>query len=125
MIDGLLTMSWISRTIRDENPVKVVSDLVDGEVVWEDSGTCTTANQASQDILLDTTVDNSDVHVSILRADVERCFGAASYSSPIVILAKDDPTSRRYVTIARVSTPEIAGTPSRAHQSLKLSTAVQ
>src|SRR5271156_4441553 len=50
---------------------------------------------------------------------------SASYSSPTVILASDEPCSRRYVTIALVSTPDIAGTPSLAHHSLKLSTAVQ
>ena len=86
---------------------------------------------------------------------------SSSYSSPIVIFARVLPCSRRYVTIARVSTPEIAGyigsqplslfiffflillecgsrggsryqvkgmqhtTPSRAHHSERLSTAVQ
>ena len=34
---------------------------------------------------------------------------SSSYSSPIVIFARVLPCSRRYVTIARVSTPEIAG----------------
>ena len=34
---------------------------------------------------------------------------SSSYSSPIVILARVLPCSRRYVTIARVSTPVMAG----------------
>jgi hypothetical protein len=46
MVDSLLAVSWVARTVGDENTVEVVGDLVDGEIVREDSNACTTANQA-------------------------------------------------------------------------------
>ena len=33
VVDGLLAVSWVTRAIRDENTVEVVSNLVDGEIV--------------------------------------------------------------------------------------------
>lgn len=41
----------------------------------------------------------------------------------MVSLAREEPCSRKYVTISRVSTPDMAGTPSLAHHSDRLSTA--
>ena len=78
VVDGLLAMSWVTRSVGDENTVEVMSDLVDGEIIWEDGDACTTANQTSQDVLLDTAIDDSYVHVTVLGADVEWSLGTNS-----------------------------------------------
>ena len=71
MVDGLLAVSWITWSIGKENTVEVVSHLVDWEVVWEHGNTGTAADQASQDVLLNTAVDHGYVHITIVGADVE------------------------------------------------------
>jgi hypothetical protein len=76
MVDGLLAVSGVTWSVGDENTVEVMSNLVDGEIIWEDSGTGTTADQTPQDVLLDTAVDNCNVHISMLRVNVERSLGA-------------------------------------------------
>ena len=58
VVDSFLAVSWIAGAIGDENTIEVMGNLVDWEIVWEDSGACTTSNQASQDVLLDTAVDH-------------------------------------------------------------------
>jgi hypothetical protein len=78
VVDGVLTMSWVAGAVGDEDAVKVVSHFVDGEVIGKDCDTCSSADQASQDVLFDTAVDDSNVHVSALGADVEWSLGADS-----------------------------------------------
>ena len=76
VIDCFLAMCWVTGTVRDEDAVEVVGDFVDWEVIWEDCGARTSADQASQDVLLDTAVDDCHVHISVLGADVEWSLGA-------------------------------------------------
>jgi hypothetical protein len=76
VVNGLLAMGWVTRSIGDEDTIEVMSDLVNREVVWEDSSTGSTTNQASQDVLLNTAIDDSNVHIAIVGADMERRLGA-------------------------------------------------
>lgn len=76
VIDCFLAMCWVTGTVRDEDAVEVVGDFVDWEVIWEDCGARSSADQASQDVLLDTAVDDCHVHISVLGADVEWSLGA-------------------------------------------------
>lgn len=73
VVDSLLAVSWVSRAVGNENTIKVVGDLVDRIVVREASDRCTTGNEGAEDVLLDTTIDESHVHVTNGRADMERC----------------------------------------------------
>lgn len=75
VVDGLLAMGWVTRAIRDEYTIEVVGYLVDGEIIWEDRNTGTTTDQASQNVLLDTAIDDSDMHITIVGADVEWSLG--------------------------------------------------
>ena len=61
VIDSVLTMSWITRPIGDEDAVEVVCNLVNGIVEGEDCDAGAATDEASKDILLDTTVDDSHV----------------------------------------------------------------
>jgi hypothetical protein len=72
---GLCAVSWVTRAVGDEDTIKVVSDLVDGVVVREAGNAGSTRDKAAKDVLLDTTVDQGNVHVAKRRADVERCLG--------------------------------------------------
>jgi hypothetical protein len=76
MVDCFLAMGWVTRAVRDENAVEVVGDFVDGEIVGEDSDACSAADQAAKNVLLDTTVDDCYVHVSVHGTDVEWSLGA-------------------------------------------------
>ena len=89
VVDGLLAVSWVTRAVGDENTVEMVSDFVDGEIVGEDSDACTTADQASQDVLLDTAIDDCYVHISVLGADVERSLGA-DFLNQVDLLGVDE-----------------------------------
>jgi hypothetical protein len=61
IVDGSLAMGRVTRTVGDEDTIEVLRDLVDGVVIGEDCDGSTSANQAAKDVLLDTTVDQSDV----------------------------------------------------------------
>lgn len=76
VVDGVLAVSWVTGTVGDEDTIEVVSNLVDRVVVGERSDAGATANKATKDVLLDTTVDQSDVHVAEVRADMEGLLGA-------------------------------------------------
>ena len=76
VIDRVLTMCRISRPIGEENAIKMVRNLVDGVVIREGSDTRATADQTSQDVFLDTAIDDCYVHVSKPRVDMEWCLGA-------------------------------------------------
>ena len=108
MVDCFLAMSWVTRSVGDEDTVKVVGDLVDGEIVWEDSDTCSTTNQASKNVLLDTAIYDCYVHVSVHGTDVERSLGADFLDQVdllgvdesfiligIIFLSNSDPSQRR------------------------------
>lgn len=76
VVDGILAVSRVTGTVRDENTIKVVGNLVDGEVVGEHGDTGATANQATQNVLLHTTVDDSHVALRVRSANVEGSLGA-------------------------------------------------
>lgn len=76
VVGGLLAVSWVTGAVGDENTVEVVGDLVDGVVEGEHCDAGATADQTTQNVLLDTTVDDSDVALRIGRAHVERSLGA-------------------------------------------------
>jgi len=76
VIHGFLTMRWIPRSIGDEDAVEMVSNFVDWVVVWECSDACTAADEATEDVLLDTAVNDSDVIIPEAGVDMEGCLGA-------------------------------------------------
>lgn len=61
MIDSVLTVSWISRPVGDEDTIKVMSHLVNRIVERETSNACASIDQTTKDVLFHTTVDNSNV----------------------------------------------------------------
>lgn len=65
MVDSLLAMSRVTGAVGDEDTVEVVGDLVDGEVVGENSDTGSPADQAAKDVLLHTAVDDRHVQVTV------------------------------------------------------------
>ena len=75
MVDCILAMGWVTGTVGDEDSVEVVGDFVDGVIVREGGDAGTAADKASQDVFLDSTVDDSHMEVSG-GTDVERRFGA-------------------------------------------------
>lgn len=74
--NGVLAVGGVTRAVGDEDTIEVVGHLVDGVVEGEDGDTRATANQAPQDILFHTAVDDSDVRGGISSTDVERLLGA-------------------------------------------------
>lgn len=76
VVCGLLAVGGVTGAVGDENTVKVVSHLVDGVVVGEDGDTGATADQTTQDVLLDTTVDHGNMALGVTGTDVERRLGA-------------------------------------------------
>lgn len=75
VVDGGRAVSGVTWTVRDEDTVEVVGDLVDGVVEGEASDAGTAGDEAAKDVLLDTAVDQSNVHVTERRADVEGSLG--------------------------------------------------
>jgi hypothetical protein len=65
----------VTGAVGDEDAIEVVCDLVDGVVEGEAGDTGTSGNEASKDVLLNATVDQSDVHVAKGRANVEGSLG--------------------------------------------------
>ncbi len=70
---GLLAMGWIAWSVRDENSVKVMGNFVNWIVAWETSNAAPAADKAPENVFLHAAVDKSNVHVTVARADVERC----------------------------------------------------
>lgn len=108
VVDGLLAVDWVAGPVGDEDTVKVVGNLVDWVVVREDGERSTTADQAAEDVLLDTTVDQSNVEVSIGRLNHEGSLGADALDQVdlarvdkafvligIVLVANGDPSEGR------------------------------
>lgn len=61
MIDSVLTVSWISGSVGDEDTIKVVSHLVNRIVEGKTSNACASTDQTTKDVLFHTTIDNSNV----------------------------------------------------------------
>lgn len=78
VVDGLLAMGWVTRAIGDEYTIKVVSNLVDWVVVWEASDGGTTADDTAKDVLLHTAINQSNVEITNIGADMEWSFGRDS-----------------------------------------------
>ncbi len=76
MVDGVLTVGGIARPVGDKDTVEVVSDLMDGVVVWKACHRSPAADETAEDILFDAAVDDGDVGVARAGADVEGRFGA-------------------------------------------------
>lgn len=68
-------MSWVTRAVGDEDSVEVMCDLVDGVVKGEAGDAGTSRDKAAKDVLLDTAVDQRNVHVAERRAHVEWSLG--------------------------------------------------
>lgn len=76
VIGGRLAMGWVTGAVGNEYTVEVVGDLVDRVVEWEHSDTGSTVDETTENVLLDTTVDDSNVELGITVAHVERRLGA-------------------------------------------------
>lgn len=79
VVHGRLTMGRVTRAVRDEDAVVIGSNLLDLEIVWEDSNTCPAADKASENVLLHATIDQGNVVLRVDRFHVERSFGADSF----------------------------------------------
>lgn len=76
VVDGVLAVSWVTGAVRDEDAVEVSSDLVDREIVWQYCNSRSSANQATEDVLLDTAVDQSHMKGGVGSGDDERSLRA-------------------------------------------------
>lgn len=76
VVDCVHAVSWVTRAVRDEDAVDLAGDLVDRVVVWQDRDCGSSANQATQDVLLDTTIDQGDVEGRVGCRDNEGSLGA-------------------------------------------------
>jgi len=76
VVDGILAVGWVTGTVGDEDTIEVVGNLVDGVIEGEDGDTRATADQAAENVLLDATVNNSNVRVRVASGNVERLLGA-------------------------------------------------
>ena len=76
VVNSLLAVSWVTRSVGDEDTIVVLGDLMDGVVVGEDGDGSATADKASKDVLLDATVQESNVECSAGGLDHEGSLGA-------------------------------------------------
>lgn len=108
VVDGLLAVDWVTGAVGNKDTVKVLGDLVDRVVVGEDGERGASADQAAEDVLLDTAVDESDVKVSAGRLNHEGSLGADALDQvdlarvdealvliSIVLVANGDPSEGR------------------------------
>ena len=58
-----------------EDSVKMMSDFMDRVVEWKASDTAPTANQASENVLLHATIDDSNMQITVAGANVKWSFG--------------------------------------------------
>lgn len=75
VVHGVGAVGGIAGAVGDEDPVEVVRDLVDGEVVGEDGDGGAAGDEGAQDVLLDAAVDDGYVHVAVRGGDVEGRLG--------------------------------------------------
>ena len=71
-----LAVRWVSRAIGDKDTIVVIGHLLNLEIIREDRNTGSTADQASENVLLDTTINQSDVVLGVVRLDNEGGFRA-------------------------------------------------
>lgn len=76
MVDSLLAMGWVTGSIGDEYSIEVVGYLVNRVVKREYRNASSTVDQATEDVLLDTAVDHSNVTLGVRSTDVERSLSA-------------------------------------------------
>lgn len=76
VVNCVLAMRRITRSIGDENSVEMVGDLMDRIVVGEAGDRSAAANEASQNVFFDAAINDSDVGVASTRADMEGGLGA-------------------------------------------------
>lgn len=75
VVARLAAVGWVTRSVGDEDTVKVVRSLVDGVVPWQAGHAGTAAHNRTDDVLLDATVDESNVRIAFGRRYVEWCLG--------------------------------------------------
>jgi len=76
VVDSVLAVGGVTGAVGDEDTVEVVGNLVDRVVEGEDCDASAATNQAAQDVLLHTAIDDSDVGGGVRSADVEGLLGA-------------------------------------------------
>lgn len=76
VVDGVLAVSWVTRAVGDEDSVEVGRNLVDWEVVRKHRHGRSSADQTSKNVLLDSTVEQSNVEGRVGGGDNERSLGA-------------------------------------------------
>src|SRR5436190_23728237 len=88
VVDRLLAMGWVTRTIGDENPIQMMGNLVDRIVEGECRDACPSTDETPKDVLLNPAVDNSDMCIGAGGADMERSF-CADFSDKIDLFGVD------------------------------------
>lgn len=76
VVNGLVAVGRVTGAVGDEDTIKVVGNLVDRVVVREHGNRGPAADEAAQDVLLDTAVEQSDVEGGIGVRNDERRLGA-------------------------------------------------
>lgn len=76
VVNGVLAVGRVTRAVRDEDAVKVRSDLVDGEIIRQHRHGCSAADKAAQNVLLHAAVDQGNVEGRVGRRHDERSLGA-------------------------------------------------
>lgn len=71
-------MGWVTRSIGDEDPIEMMSNLMDRIVIWKNSNAGTSTHQAAKNIFLDTAVDDSNMKISLTRTNMKWSLGADS-----------------------------------------------
>ncbi|KAH3662446.1 hypothetical protein OGAPHI_005698 [Ogataea philodendri] len=72
---GSRAVSRVSRSVRDENSVELVGNVLHRVVIRQNGDGCSTRHQRPQDIFLDTAIKNSNMVFSVRRRNMERSFG--------------------------------------------------
>lgn len=75
IVNGRLAVGWVARAVGDKYAIEMVSNFMDRVVKGESGYACTAGNEASEDVLLDAAVDQSNMHVSEGGAHMKWSFG--------------------------------------------------
>jgi len=76
VVHGGVAVSWVSWPVGNEDTIKVMSNPVDGIIEGEASDAGSSGDKAAENVLLDSTIDKSNVHVPERGANMERGLGA-------------------------------------------------
>jgi hypothetical protein len=76
VVSGVLAVGGVTGAVGNEDTIEVVSDLVDGVIEGEHRNASSAADQATQDVFLDTTVKDGNVTLRVGSAHVEGSLGA-------------------------------------------------